>query len=62
MNFELLNDFLVSSTRTAIGSIIKKDRFKLAAVVWLSTSLSKYFQDGLYMIKKVRCVYGIRLV
>ena len=33
----------VSSTPTAIAHIIKKDRLKMAAVVWLSTSLSKYF-------------------
>ena len=26
-----------------VGRIIKKDRFKMAAVVGLSTSLSKYF-------------------
>ena len=32
-----------SSTPTAIAHIIKKDRFKMAAVVGLSTSLSRYF-------------------
>ena len=32
-----------SSKWRRLGSIIKKDRFKMAAVVGLSTSLSKYF-------------------
>ena len=35
--------YMGSSTPTAIVHIIKKDRFKMAAGVGLSTSLSDYF-------------------
>ena len=38
-----LNSVYISSNRVLLGSIIKKDRFKMAAVVGLSTSRSEYY-------------------
>ena len=43
ITIELKESMTMSSTPTAIAHIIKKDRFKMAAGVGLSTSLSKYF-------------------